>query len=240
MKIIVTSDIHFPYEHPDMFEFIQDVLDLYNYKFDLHVDVGDIVDFHSFSNWDKRPDLHGASRELQLAREKVARFAAMFKKIPHLGVIGNHCCRIARKANQTGIPEEALRPLEEIIGVPWKLEEQLIIATPTHGTNKTRNLYVIHDGGSDLRKEVVRSNMNMIAGHYHYTAYIDFQVTANDLVWGLQMPCLIDKSSSAFAYARRQIKRPIIGCAIIDSGHPRLVPMPLDKKGRYKKKELVA
>lgn len=240
MKILVTSDIHFPYEHPDTFQFIQDVLDLHEHQFDLHIDVGDIVDFHAFSNWDKRPDLHGASEELSRAREQIARFTELLNGIPHRGVIGNHCDRIRRKATAKGIPAEVLRPLEDILGVPWKLEEYFKLDLPMHGTKKTRQLYIVHDGGSDLRKEVVRGNMNMIAGHYHYTAYVDFQVTANDLVWGLQMPCLIDKTSPAFAYAKRQIKRPIIGCAIIDSGYPHLVPMPLDKNGRYKRKELVA
>lgn len=240
MKIIVTSDTHFPYHHPDTFEFISDILKLHEYEFDLHIMCGDLVDFHAFSRWDKRPDLHDPSAELLHARETIAMFERLFQDIPTRMVLGNHDDRIYRKTLGIGVPPECLRPLEEVLETSWTFEESLLLDLPTHGTKKTRKLYVVHDGGSDLRREVVRGNMNMIAGHYHYTSFVDFQVTANDLVWGLQMPCLIDKSSPAFAYSKRQIKRPIIGCAIIDSGYPHLVPMPLNKNGRYKKGELVA
>ena len=237
-KIFVTSDMHFPYEHPDTLEFLRDVCELHDWDFDLHLELGDIIDSHAFSNWDKRPDLHGASREMSEARDKIQALVELLD-FPHLGVIGNHCDRIRRKSLANGIPEEVLRPLEEIYGLPWKLEESLTIQLDV-GEAKPRELYVIHNGGSDLRKEVVRNNTNMVAGHYHYTSWIDYQVTGNDLVWGLQMPCLIDRFSPAFAYARRQIKKPIIGCAIIEWGVPKLVMMPLDKNGRYKPEELIA
>lgn len=50
--------------------------------------------------------------------------------------------------------------------------------------------------------------------------------------------CLVDQSSLAFEYAKNFSKKFIIGTGIILNGIPQLIPMLLDKNGRWIKKLL--
>ena len=45
--------------------------------------------------------------------------------------------------------------------------------------------------------------------------------------------CLINPKSLAFAYGKNFSKRPIIGMGVILDGVPVLIPMLLDKHGRW-------
>jgi hypothetical protein len=45
--------------------------------------------------------------------------------------------------------------------------------------------------------------------------------------------CLIEDSTIAFAYNKLNLKRPVIGSAVILNGIPKLIPMILDKKNRW-------
>jgi hypothetical protein len=49
----------------------------------------------------------------------------------------------------------------------------------------------------------------------------------------MQVGCLVDKDSLAMAYAKNNLKRPIIGCAMIVEGIPLLIPLLLSKGGRW-------
>jgi hypothetical protein len=44
--------------------------------------------------------------------------------------------------------------------------------------------------------------------------------------------CLID-DALALTYNKNTLKRPIIGCGAILDGHPKLLPMILEKGGRW-------
>jgi len=48
--------------------------------------------------------------------------------------------------------------------------------------------------------------------------------------------CLVDSHSLALAYNKNNLRRPVIGCAIIIDGIPQLIPMQLNKKGRWIKR----
>jgi hypothetical protein len=52
----------------------------------------------------------------------------------------------------------------------------------------------------------------------------------------MRVGCLIDDASMAFAYNKVFKERPVIGCGIVINGFPRLIPMALDKHGRWKGK----
>ena len=49
----------------------------------------------------------------------------------------------------------------------------------------------------------------------------------------MMVGCLIDDKALAFEYNKTTVGRPIIGCGIIIEGQPMLIPMILDKKGRW-------
>ena len=53
------------------------------------------------------------------------------------------------------------------------------------------------------------------------------------IFWAMNVGCLINQKSMAFDYAKNFRTRFIVGCGIILNGIPRLLPMVLDKKGRW-------
>ena len=65
---------------------------------------------------------------------------------------------------------------------------------------------------------------------------IKYYGTSLGLYYGLQVGCLINKDALAFRYNKTQRARPIIGCAAIINGLPKLLPMVLNKHGRWIKK----
>ena len=231
MKSLVISDTHFPYHHVDTFSFLKDIL-LLHPDIQRVIHAGDLCDFHAFSRFDTDPTLHSAYKEVQQAAKYSQALERLFKGYPTYLVAGNHDTRISQRAFQAGIPGPYIRNLSDILGIEWQFEDKIYL--------KKENILIVHDGSSRLENQATRNNMNCIAGHYHYSAYVRHEVTANKRIWALQMPCLIDPTNAAFAYAKHHIKRPIIGCALMEHGEPRLVLMPMNRKGRYKPQELVA
>ena len=77
--------------------------------------------------------------------------------------------------------------------------------------------------------------MNVVQGHYHTKFAIQYWGNPNALHWGLQAGCLIDKDSLAYEYNKLFKDRPIIGTGIIIDGLPKLLPMVLNKGGRWNK-----
>ena len=55
----------------------------------------------------------------------------------------------------------------------------------------------------------------------------------NGLYWGLQTGCLIDDKAYAFNYNNCNLKRPIIGTAMIIDSIPVLEPLVMDKDGNW-------
>jgi hypothetical protein len=49
----------------------------------------------------------------------------------------------------------------------------------------------------------------------------------------MRVGCMIDDESLAFEYNKTTLQRPVIGCGIIINGQPSLIPMVLNKKGRW-------
>ena len=74
---------------------------------------------------------------------------------------------------------------------------------------------------------------NVVQGHYHTEFNIAYASSPNQLYWSMQVGCSIDDKSLAFHYNKTTAIRPIIGHGMIIDGIPRLLPMILDKKGRW-------
>lgn len=233
-KYLVVSDTHFPYGHPDTFEFLRDIFSLHpNITHVIHV--GDYVDQYAFSGWDKDPDMVHASSELEAARKDVAAFEELCGKRPILVTVGNHCMRIYRKAVGAGIPRSCLLSLNEIYDSRAEFYDEIVIKRKDEA-----NIIVHHHGSNNLETTALGRGANLICGHLHYSHYVRYNSTPDHLLWSLQCACLIDKHSLAFAYSKAPVKRPIIGAAIVEFGKPWPIPMPLNSKGRYVSSKLVA
>ena len=64
-SILIISDTHIPYHHPDLIPFLKAVKK--EYKPDKIVHIGDEIDKHAMSFHDSDPDLPSAGDELKLS-----------------------------------------------------------------------------------------------------------------------------------------------------------------------------
>jgi predicted phosphodiesterase len=75
--ILVISDYHAPYNHPDAIEFLKACKK--QYKPTNVVCIGDETDFHAMSFHDSNPDLPAAGDELQLAIKELKKLYKLYE-----------------------------------------------------------------------------------------------------------------------------------------------------------------
>lgn len=225
-SILVISDQHMPYEHPDMFEFLEAVKK--KHKPTLVVNIGDEVDKHSLSFHDSDVDLPSAGYELELAIGKIKQMEKMFPDM--LIVDSNHGSLAVRKFKHHGIPMKYLASQHEIYGVSerWQWVNDLSVILPNG-----QACYFCHGMVKNGIKLAAQRGTNVVQGHYHTDFKIEYIGNPNNLLFSLQVGCLIDRHSLAFAYDKLNLNRPIIGVGLVIDSKPVLVPMVLNHEGRW-------
>lgn len=225
-RILVISDLHAPFFHPDTVAFLAALKK--KYAPTRVISVGDEVDKHALSFHDSDPDLPSAGDELKYA---IKSLQPLYRMFPDMDIVdSNHGSLIYRKAHAHGIPRKYIVPYGEVLDAPkgWKWHMDMLIPIP--GGNQ---LYVHHGLASNVSKVVAQRGLCVIQGHYHTSYNISYLGNPNHLLWGMAVGCLIDPESIAFAYGRNTLGRPIIGCGLVLNGLPKLAPMLLTKKGRW-------
>lgn len=225
-SILVISDQHMPFEHPDMFDFLAAVKK--KYKPTLVVNIGDEVDKHSMSFHDSDQDLPSAGHELELAIEKVQQMEQMF---PDMTLVdSNHGSLHMRKFKHHGIPMKYLASQHEIYGVSekWQWVNSLTVELPNG-----QPCFFCHGMSKNGAKVAAQRGTNVVQGHYHTEFKIEYLGNPQDLLFSLQVGCLIDSKSLAFAYDKLNLNRPIIGLGLVINSKPVLEPMVLDSNGRW-------
>ena len=227
-SILIISDTHVPYHHPDLIPFLKDLKEIY--KPDRVIHIGDEVDKHAMSFHDSDPDLPSAGDELKQSLPIIKQIEELFPKMDLLD--SNHGSLVYRRALKHGIPKAYLRDYNEFlkVGKGWKCLDDLTIQT-SNGP-----VYFCHGKVADVLKLAQSMGMSCVQGHYHSSYNIKYYGNSLGLYYGLQVGCLVDKDSLAFRYNKTQRARPIIGCAGIFNGLPKLIPMVLNKNGRWIKK----
>ena len=76
-------------------------------------------------------------------------------------------------------------------------------------------------------------DLSAVQGHYHTKFVISWWANPDNLFFGMNVGCLINQKSMAFAYAKNFKTRFILGCGIILNGISRLLPMVLNNKGDW-------
>lgn len=225
-SILVISDQHIPYEHPDMLAFLEAVKK--KFKPTLVVNIGDEVDKHALSFHDSDADLPSAGHELELAIGKIKRMEKLFPEM--ILVDSNHGSLALRKFKHHGIPMKYLASQHEIYGVSesWQWVNDLTVKLPNG-----QDCYFCHGIVKDGIKLAAQRGTNVVAGHFHTEFNIKYIGNPQNLLFSLQVGCLIDSKSLAFAYDKLNLNRPIIGTAVIVNSMPILVPMVLDKNRRW-------
>jgi hypothetical protein len=224
--ILVISDFHAPYNHPDAIAFLAEIKRVYSP--DRIVNIGDEADWHCMSFHDTDPDLFAPSEELCRA---IKHLKPMYELFPKVDVIhSNHGSMVYRKQKHHGIPRSVFKSYNEILEAPrgWKWHEDLTI-------KMSDGLMVYFHHGKSAREIQLSlsAGMSAVSGHYHEKFCINYWTTPQQDRWQMFVGCLIDNKSMAFAYNKNFSKTPIIGCGIIIDGQPKLIPLLMDKKGRW-------
>lgn len=217
--------MHQPYSHPDLVPFLAHLKK--KYKPDLVVVTGDEVDKHNMSFHDSDPDLPNAGDELCLAIQKLK---PIYKLFPNAIVLeSNHGSLLYRKALHHGISQRYLKGYREVLEAPlgWSWVNDLVAKTPLG------KVYFHHSKGANVLKNSQAMGMSFVQSHHHESFEIRWWGNPEKLMFGATIGCLVDPKALAFAYGKNNLKRPVIGCAVIIDGVPELIPMVLDKTGRW-------
>lgn len=225
-SILVISDQHFPFNHPDCIPFLRKLKA--KYKPDRVINIGDELDNHSISFHDHDPDLLSPSDELE---KSIKRIKYLYKEFPAMDLLeSNHGSLVYRKAKTMGLPAHVFKSYREIIGAPrgWNWHFDLTLKM-----SNGQYCYFHHGKSSNGLKLSQAMGMCTVQGHFHNSFGIQYWGNPLGLYWSMQVGCLIDNKSLAFAYNKTTMLRPVIGTGVIINGHPKLEPMVLNNKGRW-------
>ena len=218
--ILIISDMHIPYQHENTLDFLNDLR--LKYKPTRVICMGDELDKHSLSFHDSDPNLMSAGDELEKALPTIQELKKLFPKMDLLE--SNHGSLVYRKAKHHGIPRQYLRSYNEVLGVDdnWKWHFDLTVKLPNG-----QLCYFHHGKSSDVLQLSQSMGMNAVQGHYHEKLAVSYWANPTGLYFGLQTGCLIDDNSLAFSYNNVNLKRPLIGTALIVDSKPIIETMKL-------------
>ena len=227
-RILLVSDMHLPYGHQDTLPFLAYLKA--KYKPTRVICLGDELDKHSLSFHSHDPDLASPSDELARALPMIKQLKKMFTKMDILE--SNHGSLAYRRAKANGIPRGYLKSYNDVLGVDsdWVWHYEMTITLPNG--NK---VYLHHGKAADIKKLSTSLGMCAVSGHYHQTFKIDYWANSLGLYWGMNVGCLIDDKSLAFAYNNCNLHRPLIGTGLIIDSQPVLVPLLMDENGAWVK-----
>ena len=224
-KILVISDMHLPYQHKDAIKFLAEIKK--EFKPDTIISIGDLLDGHALSFHDSNPDLFSAGHELKKAKEYVRQLEDLFPKL--VEVDSNHSSLIYRRALKHGLPREYLKDYGDFLETKkWQWVDDLTL-TMSNG----QRCFFTHGRSADILKVSQTMGMSAVQGHYHTKFLISWWANPDNLFFSMNVGCMINQKSLAFAYAKNFKTRFIIGCGIIINGIPRLLPMVLNAKGDW-------
>lgn len=227
MKVLAGLELHMPFQHPDSIDFLETVAEVF--KVDKIVCLGDLVDGHANSRYDKDPDGYSPGQEVEAFLEASDDLFELFPNAFYC--LGNHDNRIQKAAFKAGIPKAALRTLRDVYALPdgWEIGDYTVIdgVVYEHGDR--------FGSGQNAHVKAAMSNMrSTVIGHVHTSFGVEYMANRDKLIFGACAGALLDPDSYAAAYGKQYAKKGILGAMIIIDGEKVLpVPMILDKEGRW-------
>jgi len=227
-RVLFFTDIHGPYHHIDMFDFLDAVKQKYRPTY--VVCGGDEGDNHALSLHDSDPDLDSAGAELRKLQAVMSDLAMMF---PRLDICeSNHGSLVYRRAKKNGIPAHYIKPYIDIlfpVNPPeWIWAENFRAVLPNGHT-----VEFIHQTAGHLLNAAAHKRCCLVTGHQHARFEIVYGASTAALYWQMIGGSLVDNSALAFAYGKQFPKKPIVGCSLILNSIPVLQPMLLNSEGRW-------
>jgi hypothetical protein len=227
-RVLVISDTQAPFSHPDTIPFLKAVAKEYRTTQVVHI--GDEADMCAISDWETDPDGMSAGDELKAAIVDLKKMYAVFPKV--MACTSNHTARPFRKALKHGLPKAFLRDYKEFLQAPggWEWRDYWIIdgVRYEHGEG--------YSGREGAYKAAIENGRSTVIGHIHSHAGIQYGANPEQLFFGMNVGSLIDNAAYAFNYNKKQKYKPIISCGVVIEGIPHLIPMRLDRNGRWTRK----
>ena len=200
------------------------------FKPDFIVNIGDLLDFHAINMHTHDPDLYSAGHELDKSKEYIKQLEDIFPQM--VEVESNHSSLVYRRALKFGMSKQFLKDYGEFLGTKkWKWVDDMTLKL-----SNGKKCFFTHGRSADILKVSQTMGMSACQGHYHTAFTIKYWANPDRLFWAMNVGCMIDQKGLAFAYSKNHRTRFIVGCGVILDGIPRLLPMVLNKKGRWIKK----
>lgn len=224
-RVLAIGDLHLPQVRPGYMAFCRD---LYReHQCDTVVFLGDIVDLHSISYYEKHPDADGPSQEILKAQTSVREWYRAFPKA--IVTIGNHDRLLIRKASTGSVPELVLKSFAQIWDTPnWKWVNSITF----DGV-----LYVHGDGCgggmSPAYNTMRKMAQSCVMGHFHTQAGVKFLCNPTQRLFGMDVGCGIAWNRIQFLYQDRNPCKPIMAAGVVADGMPQLHLMPCGKGEKY-------
>lgn len=208
-RILVISDLHAPFIHPQA---LQHCKDTYNkYECNGVVIIGDVIDNSATTRFETNPDGRSAKDELDDAIEALREWYKAFPKA--IVTTGNHESRIIKKLQRGSVSAKWLKNFNEVLEIQnWQFVNDIQIG-------KTK--YLHGEGCSSTLQALLQSGTNIVFGHFHSK----FEIIYNQDKFGMCVGWLGDRDALAFNYARSFVKQQILGCAVVLNDHPILCPL---------------
>lgn len=225
-RYLFISDLQIPFHHPKALDFCLSVQREFGIPSGNIYCVGDELDLYFGGLWKKSIDAsHTAASELQASLDELKRW---YEAFPSLKIAtSNHGLRWLRKAHEADIPSQLIIPYRTMIQAPdsWKWAD--IWDVPSR--YPIRMLHGLGYSGANGAKNCLldHQKVNVVIGHIHSHAGINFVDTGDGLRWAMNTGCLIDRDTYAFQYAKYHRHKAIISCGVAVDGGKTPIVIPL-------------
>ena len=222
-RTLVIGDTHAPCMLPDYPEFLMGIYR--KHKCTRVVHIGDLVDLHCISYHEKDPDVSSTS-EIDDAIEQVRGLTSLFPCVQML--TGNHDALVQRKAVTAGLSSRVLRSFKDLFELPSKWQ----VHPRYHKLCMDDVLYQHGDSGKGgaiaALKNAQSEFCSVVQGHHHTQGGVWYHANENNLIFGMQVGCGLDRTYMQMAYGTKFSTKPIISCGVvIDSTTAFVERMPL-------------
>lgn len=223
--VLVIPDLQIPFEHPDALAFIIELEARLNPT--EIISVGDEVDQMALSRYDPDPDADGPTVELSRSIDALQDWYAAF---PEMKVCeSNHTVRVYKKAFAAGIPTAYMRDVKEWLDAPpgweWRKSWAIDGVRYEHGDAQ--------GGMFAARNIAIRNRQSTVIGHHHSHGAVFYIANESEMIFGMNVGCLIDINAIAFRYAKDATFKPTLGAGVVANGVPYFVPMLINEQGRW-------
>lgn len=225
-NVLIISDTHIPYSHPDYIPFLKEIKR--KLKPEIIIHIGDELDYHAISFHDSDAELLSAGKELDKSIIEIQE--GLHKLFPEMSLLeSNHGSLIFRKMKAHGLPIRTIKPLKEIYETPlWNWYHDIVLKT-RHG-----DTYLCHGKTATYAKLSKEMGMNAIQGHYHGKSCVIWNRSAMIERYDMFVGCLVDEDGLAMAYGKNNLPKPIMSVGFIKKdGQPLVLKMRLNKEKRW-------